>query len=162
MHQRGGLEGLSGSFLRHPGRRQPAQFFIAQRKQLVGGFRVTQLGHPHYRLSGPGTVLHVVTARSVYRGVSGHPARASQEDHSPRRNPFPCVGRISIRLSGHVGCDEGVWVNPNNTSTVGSIPAKKAQAAYQRQHFIDREPSLINYDSRDTWFECIQMVQLLA
>jgi hypothetical protein len=35
MHQRRGLQGLPGGFLRHARRRQPAQFLINQRQQRV-------------------------------------------------------------------------------------------------------------------------------
>ena len=43
MHQCGGLQGLSGLLLRHPGRSQPAQFFIDQWKQLIRGLGLTRL-----------------------------------------------------------------------------------------------------------------------
>ena len=43
MDQRGGLKCLSGSFVSHFGCGQPAQFFINQREQFLGGHRVAML-----------------------------------------------------------------------------------------------------------------------
>ena len=40
MHERGGLQGLVGRFIRHARRRQLAQFAIDQRQQFIGGLRV--------------------------------------------------------------------------------------------------------------------------
>ena len=40
VHQRSGLQGVARGFLRHPAGRQPAQFFVNQRQQLIGGFGI--------------------------------------------------------------------------------------------------------------------------
>jgi hypothetical protein len=43
VNERGGLERLTGRFIRHPGGRQFAQLFIDERQQFVGGVGITLL-----------------------------------------------------------------------------------------------------------------------
>jgi len=43
MDERRRLQGLAGGFVGHPGRREPPQFVIDQREQLLGGLRVARL-----------------------------------------------------------------------------------------------------------------------
>jgi hypothetical protein len=43
VNQGGGLERLTGGFVRHPGGRQFTQFLIDQREQFVGGLGIASL-----------------------------------------------------------------------------------------------------------------------
>src|SRR5205823_500472 len=70
MDERGGLKCLTRCFLSHLVRREPAQFLIYQRKQLVGGTGICVVDG----FEKSGKVAHVRLARAVERLVPAVPS----------------------------------------------------------------------------------------
>ena len=89
MHERGGLQGLVGRFIRHARRRQFAQFAIDQRQQFIGGLGIAVFDG----FKNAGNVAQPATITLFYKVA---PENWASAQSTIARYLFQCMSRKNI------------------------------------------------------------------